>query len=155
MLFWELPLGLFYSWVISPVEYVDAPPYALRADYKDEYRALVAAAYMYSGDLLRAQDRLMQLKDENTAQNIAMQAQHALAEGRPEAEVKELGLLATALSKGVTPTASSLNATLEFTSIPDAGTASTIPILNNPADSLGDITQASVAPQDSCELKVP
>ena len=57
-------MGLFYSWVISPVKYVDAPPYALRADYKDEYRALVAAAYMYSSDLVRAQDRLAQLKDD-------------------------------------------------------------------------------------------
>lgn len=150
-----IAMGLFYSWVISPVKYVDAPPYALRADYKEEYRVLVAAAYIYSGDLVRAQDRLAQLKDDNPAQSVAMQAQRALAEGHPEAEVKELSLLATALSKGVTPTASSPNDTLESTSIPDVGTASTIPILNNPADSLGDIPQASVAPQDSLQTQSP
>ena len=96
-------MGLFYSWVVSPVEYVDAPPYALRADFKDEYRALVAAAYLYSNDILRAEDRLAQLKDEETAQNIAKQAQQALAAGRPEAEVRALGILAMALNQGLTP----------------------------------------------------
>ena len=98
-----IAIGLFYSWVVSPVEYVDAPPYALRADFKDEYRALVAAAYLYSNDLLRAENRLAQLKDDDTAQSMAMQAQRALAEGHPEAEVRALGLLAMALGTGVTP----------------------------------------------------
>lgn len=98
-----IAIGLFYSWVISPVEYVDAPPYALRADFKDEYRALVAAAYLYSNDLLRAENRLAQLKDDDTAQSLAMQAQRALADGHPEAEVRALGFLAMALGKGVTP----------------------------------------------------
>jgi hypothetical protein len=94
-----IAIGLFYSWVISPVEYVDAPPYALRADFKDEYRALVAAAYLYSGDLLRAGDRLAQLKADGNAQVLAMQAQRALAEGHPEGEVKALGILAMALGQ--------------------------------------------------------
>jgi hypothetical protein len=96
-------VGLFYSWVISPVEYVDAPPYALRADFKDEYRALVAAAYLYSYDLLRAEDRLAQLKDDDISQSLAIQAQQALAEGHPEAEVSALGILAMALGDGATP----------------------------------------------------
>jgi hypothetical protein len=100
--------GLFYSWVISPVEYVDAPPYALRADFKDEYRALVAAAYLYSYDLLRANDRLAQLKENDISQSLAMQAQRALAEGQPEGEIKALGILAMALGEGVTPGAPNL-----------------------------------------------
>src|SRR4030067_2648232 len=72
-------IGLFYSWVVSPVKYVDAPPYALRADFKDDYRALVAEAYIYSGDLLRAEDRLAQLKDDEIVQNLTAQAQRAYA----------------------------------------------------------------------------
>ena len=95
--------GLLYSWVISPVQYVDAPPYALRAGFKDDYRALVAAAYLYSGDLLRAQDRLAQLKDDNPAQSLALQAQQAMADGHPEEEVRALGLLTLALAQGITP----------------------------------------------------
>jgi hypothetical protein len=125
-------IGLFYSWVISPVEYVDAPPYALRADYKDEYRALVAAAYLYSNDILRAEDRLAQLKDDETAQSIAKQAQQALAEGRPEAEVKALGSLAMALNQGLTPEVPSIVSTPMVTnSLPtEPGTAT--PLLIQP-----------------------
>ncbi len=96
-------LGLFYSWAVSPVKYVDAPPYALRADFKDEYRALIASAFMYSHDLLRAQERLALLRDENMAETLTMQAQRALAEGRPENEVRALSFLAVELNQGATP----------------------------------------------------
>ncbi len=113
-------MGLFYSWVISPVKYVDAPPYALRADYKEEYRALVAAAFMYSNDLLRAQDRLKELKDDNPAQSIAMQAQRALANGRPDAEVRALSLLATALAQNSIPSAPTQATPIQSTSNPAA-----------------------------------
>jgi hypothetical protein len=114
-------MGLIYSWVISPVEYVDAPPYALRADFKDEYRALVAAAYLYSGDILRAEDRLVQLKDDNTSQSLALQAQRALEEGHPEGEVRALGILAMALGQGLTPMASGSPSTEVATISPGTG----------------------------------
>ncbi len=120
-------MGLFYSWVISPVKYVDAPPYALRADYREEYRALVAAAYMYSNDLLRAQDRLKELKDDNPVQSIAMQAQRALADGRPEAEIRALSLLATALAKNTIPSASTPASPIQATSNPAAAQQETKP----------------------------
>ena len=102
-----IAMGLVYSWMVSPVQYVDAPPYALRADFKDEYRALVAAAYLYNNDLLRAEDRLAQLKDDNPAQSLALQAQRAFEEGHPQAEVRALGILAMELAEGLTPQASS------------------------------------------------
>jgi len=95
--------GLVYSWVISPVRYIDAPPSALRADYKDDYRALVAAAYLYSMDLVRAEDRLAQLKDDESAKTLAMQAQRALAEGHPEEEIYALNTLANALTGSLVP----------------------------------------------------
>jgi hypothetical protein len=148
-------MGLIYSWVISPVKYIDAPPYALRADYKEEYRALVAAAYMYSGDLVRAKGRLATLKDDNPAQSLAMQAQRALAAGHPEAEVKALSLLATGLSQGVTPTAFGPKATLESTSIPGASGASSNPNQNETGISSGADLQASATPLDSLQTLVP
>jgi hypothetical protein len=95
--------GLVYSWVISPVRYIDAPPSALRADYKDDYRALVAAAYLYSMDLVRAEDRLAQLKDDESAETLAMQAQRALAEGHSEEEIYALNTLADALNGNLVP----------------------------------------------------
>ena len=96
-------LGLVYAWVVNPVEYVDAPPYALRSDFKDQYRTLIAMAYLYNGDLERAIYRLDALKDEDITRTIAMQAQQALAEGRPESETQALGRLAVALGQGPAP----------------------------------------------------
>ena len=43
-----LGLGLAYSWLISPVTYVDANPAILRADFKDQYRVVIAASYTAS-----------------------------------------------------------------------------------------------------------
>jgi hypothetical protein len=147
-------IGLIYSWVISPVKYVDAPPYALRADYKEEYRLLVASAYMYSSDLVRAQNRLAQLKDDNPAQSVAMQAQRALAEGHPEAEVRALSLLAVALSQEVTPIAPSSDATQDSTSKP-INTPSSLPILNQPAIDPPGEQQVNQVAQDSSQTPGP
>jgi len=144
--------GLFYSWVISPVKYVDAPPYALRADFKDDYRALVAAAYLYSGDLLRAQDRLAQLKDDETAQTLAMQAQRALAEGRPEEEVRALGILAMALGGGVMPDTSSLTPTQAATFIPPTSGSTPTPLLIEPTASPTMTMQTSPTSQSTVNI---
>jgi len=127
--------GLIYSWVISPVKYLDAPPYSLRADYKDEYRALVAAAYMYSHDLLRAQGRLAQLKDNETAQTIVGQAQRALANGHPAEEVKALNLLAAALGGGVTPEGGSMTPSQQSSSIPTTSEVTPTPLIIDPTAS--------------------
>lgn len=91
-------VGLIYSWLFSPVKYVDAPPYSLRADYKDEYRALIASAYLYSNDLLRASARLAQLKDDNPVSALTLQSQRALAEGHSNEEIQALRLLAQDLA---------------------------------------------------------
>jgi hypothetical protein len=141
-----IAIGLFYSWVISPVKYIDAPPYALRADFKEEYRALVAVAYLYSEDLVRAQDRLAQLKDDETAQTIAMQAQRALAEGRPEQEVKALGILAMALGQGVTPITSVKAPSEVSTSLPPIIAFTPTPLLIEPTASPSITLQSSSTP---------
>jgi hypothetical protein len=51
-------LGLAYSWVLSPRQVTDAQPSALRAEFKDQYRSVVAAAYAATGNLPRAEARL-------------------------------------------------------------------------------------------------
>lgn len=99
--------GLVYAWRITPVKYVDTSPATLRQDFKDQYRALIAAAYAADGDLERAQARLSLLKDPNSAQSVAIQAQQALAGGRPVAEAHALGILAVALSQQASPPSSS------------------------------------------------
>jgi hypothetical protein len=73
----------------------------MRQDFKDEYRALIAAAFAADDDLARARARLDLLKDPDAAQAVAIQAQQALAGDHPAAEAHALGLLAVALSQQV------------------------------------------------------
>ena len=93
-------LGLAYAWLVQPVEYVDTSPASLREDFKDRYRALIAAAYMANGDLVRARARLELLEDEDMFRSLAEQAQRTLAEQGSSEEARALGLLAIALGQG-------------------------------------------------------
>jgi hypothetical protein len=95
--------GLVYAWRISPVKYVDTSPATLRQDFKDQYRALIAAAFAADNDMARARARLDLIKDPDSAQAVAIQAQQALAAGHPPAEAHALGLLAVALSQKASP----------------------------------------------------
>ncbi len=74
-----LGLGLVYSWIISPTRIVDAQPFALRADFKDEYRSVIAAAYHATGNLASARARLSLLGDANPVEALNAQAQRMLA----------------------------------------------------------------------------
>ena len=42
--------GLFYGWVVNPVEYVDIAPESLRVDYKTDFVLMVAEAYQVERD---------------------------------------------------------------------------------------------------------
>jgi hypothetical protein len=53
--------GLFYGWVVNPVEYVDIAPESLRVDYKTDYVLMVAEAYQVDHNLGLAVRRLAQL----------------------------------------------------------------------------------------------
>ncbi len=90
-------LGLAYAWLVSPREFRDTSPASLRADFKDQYRAMVAAAYVASGNLPRAISRLDQLDDDDVARALAEQAQRTLAEGDDPRGAQALGILAVAL----------------------------------------------------------
>ena len=74
-------LGLVYSWLISPVRVVDSEPIALRADFKDQYRSVISAAYSGTGNLERAKVRLALLGDQNSVEALNAQAQRLMAGG--------------------------------------------------------------------------
>ena len=74
-------LGLLYSWIISPVSYVNTSPNTLRPDFKDQVRASIAAAYAGTGNLERARARLALLGDVDMAGALNAQAQRMLAAG--------------------------------------------------------------------------
>jgi len=90
-------LGLAYAWVISPIQYVDASPLALRNDFKDHFRSAIAAAFASNGDLERARTRLSLLGDPDPAQALTAQAQRMLAGGDSLDTVQQVALLASAL----------------------------------------------------------
>lgn len=45
-----ISLGLYYGWVVSPVQYVDTAPDTLRADYRADYVLMVAETYQMEMD---------------------------------------------------------------------------------------------------------
>lgn len=126
-------IGLAYTWVYSPVEYVDAQPHALRADFKDNFRAAIAAAYASNADLERARTRLALLGDPDPYQALTAQAQRMLAAGEPARGVQQVALLASAL-QGSQAVVAGLTATETDVPATDAG-------LTSPPDS----TEALVA----------
>lgn len=114
-----IALGLAVAWVVSPVKYINTSPASLRADFKDQYRALVAVAYLASGNTERARKRLAELKDGDFIGNLSIQAQAWSELGHPESESKALGLLAASLLQGPTPT-SNVSLTSSATPSPSA-----------------------------------
>ncbi len=94
-----IALGLVYAWAIRPVQFINTFPSTLRADYKDRYRALIAAAYLADNNLVTARARLDYLKDQDLYRTLAEQAQRTLAEGKSSQEARALGLLAVALGQ--------------------------------------------------------
>jgi len=150
-------MSLLYTWLFSPVKYIDTAPGLLRADFKDQYRALIAAAYVADKDLARAQVRLKLLSDPDVVRALTIQAQSALAQGRPDTEVRALGVLALALSQGVTPVATTAQATVTLTATP-MSTISPTPVVAWSATSAvlsGTITHGTTSPASSLRTPLP
>lgn len=102
-----LALGLLISWKLYTVSYVNTEPKSLRDDFKDQYRALIAAAYAANNDLEAARARLAYIGDEDPAAALTEQAQRVALSNRPQAEVaaelSALTRLASAIEQPPTP----------------------------------------------------
>jgi hypothetical protein len=55
--------GMYYGWVLNPVEYIDTAPDSLRIDYKTDFVLMVAESYHAEQDLGLAVRRLGLLGD--------------------------------------------------------------------------------------------
>lgn len=93
-------LGLVYAWLISPQQTQDTSPASLQPEFKDQYRAMIAAAYIAIGNLPRAEARLALLGDDDVVLALSEQAQRTLGEGKSPVEAQALGLLAVAIGQG-------------------------------------------------------
>jgi len=94
-----LGLGLVYSWVISPLGVSNAEPITLRADFKDQYRSAIAAAYAATGNLPRARARLALLGDSNSVEALNGQAQRMQANNQSFERADQVVALARALDE--------------------------------------------------------
>lgn len=92
-----LGISLAYSWGISPLRVVDADPSALRADFKDDYRSAIAAAYAANGNLPRAQARLALLRDPDPIDALNAQAQRMMGSSDGFQQADQVAALALAL----------------------------------------------------------
>ena len=111
-------LGLVISWVLLPKENTDISPSLLRSDFKDNYRALIAAAYDSTNDLDRAKSRLAPLNDADIVSAIESQAQRALAEGDSPESLDALAALAADLGAEISATQVTATSTKFLTQTP-------------------------------------
>ncbi len=89
--------GLFYGWVVNPVEYVDIAPESLRVDYKTDYVLMVAESYQVDLDLGLAVRRLALLGSSAPTDIVANALSYAL---QHEYASQDLSLL-QALGEGL------------------------------------------------------
>jgi hypothetical protein len=71
-------VGLFYGWVVNPVEYADISPQSLRADYKTDYVLMVAEAYQVDHELDLAVRRLAVLGSGSPTDLVSSALTYAL-----------------------------------------------------------------------------
>ena len=99
-LLFGLGLGLAYAWVISPQQFAESTPATLRSDFKDQFRAAIAASYAATGNLPRAQARLDLLGESDHMESLNAQAQREIANGQFQ-QADQLAALALALDTGI------------------------------------------------------
>ena len=79
--------GLFYGWVINPVNYVDTTPDSLRIDYQSDYVLMVAESYSAEGDLAMSVRRLALLGTTPPVDTVQQAIIFAEGQGYTDADV--------------------------------------------------------------------
>ena len=101
-------LGLYYGWVVSPVQFYDTTPGTLRVDYQSDYVLMVAEAYAREQDALLAVERLYLLGEVNPVEKV----QEAIVFGVQAGYAPEDLALMRELGEAVRTWNSSLDTTL-------------------------------------------
>jgi hypothetical protein len=90
-------IGIAYGWYIDPVDYVDLPPDALRADYKADYVLMTAEAYQTEQDPGLAARRLAIFGSKSPSAIAADGLAYARSHGFSDVEISLIQELVTAL----------------------------------------------------------
>ncbi len=97
-------LGLFYGWVIDPVDYVDTTPDSLRQDYQADYVLMVAEAYQLERDPAVAVGRLSFLGGSDPLQTTHQAVDFANEVGYSQSDLAKLELLLEGVESLSVPT---------------------------------------------------
>jgi hypothetical protein len=90
-------LGLWYGWIVSPLEYTDTDIAHLHPAYHDDLVLMVSEAYALDADRDTARARLALLSLPDPATAVADLADKAVAQNAPLAHIRALARLAAAL----------------------------------------------------------
>ena len=93
-------LGLWYGWIVSPVEWTDTDLAHLHPFYKDEFVLMVSEAYALDGDLDTARARMALLDLPDPAAAVADLAERYIAQSAPALQIRALAQLADAMGAG-------------------------------------------------------
>ncbi len=89
-----LAAGLYYTWMVNPVQYYNSLPSLMRSDYRADWIKMSALAYAQEGNLARAESRLNGLDPQEVVQVLARALDEAVALGRPLPILQRLATLA-------------------------------------------------------------
>ncbi|NPA07044.1 MAG: hypothetical protein GXO54_06555 [Chloroflexi bacterium] len=91
-----LALGLYYGWVIRPVQRVDTSPTSLRQDYKTDFVLMVAEAYAGTHDLALAR-RYLALLGPDLEATVQQAITYAVQVGYSPQDLNRMRMLLQAL----------------------------------------------------------
>ena len=93
-----IALGLFYGWLVDPVDFVDTTPGTLRADYKADYVLMVAEIYSADRDAEAAVIRLTYLGDPSPVNSVENAMIFAVDAGYTPEDLRKLRDLSDAMA---------------------------------------------------------
>ena len=82
-----IAFGLYYGWVIDPVDFVNVTPNTLRADYKADYVLMTAEAYHAEQDAGHAARRLAIFGSQSPSAIVREGLVYAQQNGFSEADI--------------------------------------------------------------------
>lgn len=89
-----LALGLYYAWVINPVQYYDSVPNQMVPRYRSRWIQMTAFAYGHTGDIERTRLRLHRLPDGEIRQGLTDALETAVETGVPPSTLGKMASLA-------------------------------------------------------------
>lgn len=148
-------IGLYYTWMVNPVNFVDATFFDLRQDYKADYVLMVAEIYDKEPVLLQTMmrlDRLLESSAETAVENAIVNAGQL---GYSQHDVELLYQLNDAIGGDLIEQINPAGEPLEFN--PPNLESTSIPVLWTPtAEEINPfLTQESISVETEATIPTP